>query len=94
MANIATQFEGRYTLTNKKLEGKSLTLLKGHRIKANQSALKSPIFLLQVLPNGKRKYISSLWPGSSDNTYSFEYGGIRYHYIEESTNQVTIQAHV
>ena len=94
MANIATQFEGRYILTDKKLEGESITLLKGHRIKANQSPLKSPIFLLQVLPGGKRKYISSLWPGSSDNTYTFEYGGVRYHYIEESTNQVTIQAHV
>ena len=94
MANIATQFEGRYILTNKKLEGESITLLKGHRIKANQSPLKSPIFLLQVLPGGKRKYISSLWPGSSDNTYTFEYGGIRFEYIEESTNQVNIQAHV
>ena len=94
MANIATQFEGRYILTNKKLEGESLTLLKGHRTKANQSPLKSPIFLLQILPGGKRKYISSLWPGSSDNTYTFEYGGIRFEYIEESTNQVNIQAHV
>jgi len=94
MANIATQFEGRYILTNKKLEGKSLTLLKGHRTKAKQSAQKSPIFLLQVLPNGKRKYISSLFPGASDNTYTFEYGGIRFEYIEESTNQVTIQAYV
>ncbi len=94
MANIATQFEGRYILTNKKLEGKSLTLLKGHRTKPNQSSTKSPIFLLQVLPGGKRKYISSLFPGTSENTYSFEYGGIRYHYIEESTNQVIIKAHV
>ena len=94
MSKISKRIEGVYLLKDKKLQGAHITLLKGHRTKTTSSHIKTPLFLLEVLPNGKRKYISSLWPGSSDNTYSFEYGGIRYQYIEESTNQVIIQAHV
>ena len=38
---------------------------------------KSNVFLLQVQPDGKRKYISSLWVRSA-SVYAFEYNGVRY----------------
>ena len=93
MTKIGKRIEGVYILKDKKLQGAHITLLKGHRTKATSSHIKTPLFLLEVLPNGKRRYISSLWTSDQTSTYSFEYGGVRYDYIEESKDKVIIKAH-
>jgi hypothetical protein len=38
---------------------------------------KSATFLIEVLPDGSRQYISSLWPISADS-YALEFKGTRY----------------
>jgi hypothetical protein len=38
---------------------------------------KSATFLIEVLPDGSRQYISSLWPISPDS-YALEFKGVRY----------------
>ena len=42
---------------------------------------KPPLFLLQVLPTGKRLYISSLYPSVEDRKYFFDYKGQNYELI-------------
>lgn len=39
---------------------------------------KAQVYVLQVLPNGKRTYVSSLWEGPSPGSYAIEYRGRRY----------------
>lgn len=66
---------GQYTRQGSKLTG-PLTLLLVHR--ASTSQAKASTYALQVHPNGKRTYVSSLWDGPSPGTYALEYKGIRY----------------
>ena len=81
MANIQPQehpyspLTGQYTRQGSKLTG-PLTLLLVHRASTTQA--KAHTYVLQVHPNGKRSYVSSLWDGPAPGTYALEYKGVRY----------------
>ena len=84
MANIAhpehssDPLTGQYTRHGGKLTSTTtpLTLLLVHRGSTTQA--KASTYVLQVHPNGKRSYVSSLWDGPSPGTYALEYRGVRY----------------
>lgn len=81
MANIAfadhpsAPLAGQYVRQGSKLTGPG-TLLLVHR--STTTAAKADTYVLQVHPNGKRTYVSSLWDGPTPGTYALEHRGIRY----------------
>ena len=81
MSKISTQehpsepLTGQYVRHGSKLNG-PLTLLLVHRASTTQA--KAHTYVLQVHPNGKRSYVSSLWDGPAPGTYALEYKGVRY----------------
>lgn len=66
---------GQYVRQGSKLTG-PVTLLLVHR--AATTKAKANTFVLRVLDDGRRSYVSSLWDSSSPGTYAIEYRGIRY----------------
>ena len=75
--NVST-FSGVYTrdekiFTNSETH-RSLLITERQAIKPN----KPPLFLLQILPSGKRLYVSSLYPMGQDREYFFDYQGTKY----------------
>lgn len=66
---------GHYTRQGSKLTG-PVTLLLVHR--AATTKAKAETFVLRVLDDGRRSYVSSLWDTPSPGTYAIEYRGIRY----------------
>lgn len=95
MANIAhpeqpsDHLTGQYARQGSKLTG-PVTLLLVHR--ASTSQAKASTYALQVHPNGKRTYVSSLWDGPSPGTYALEYKGIRYAVTLTDTTAVVTPA--
>lgn len=81
MANIAhpeqpsDHLTGQYIRQGSKLTG-PVTLLLVHR--STTTAAKASTYVLQVHPNGKRTYVSSLWDGPLPGTYALEYRQQRY----------------
>ena len=81
MANIAPperssdHLTGQYIRQGSKLTG-PVTLLLVHR--AATTKAKADTFVLRVLDDGRRSYVSSLWDGPAPGTYALEYKGIRY----------------
>ena len=81
VANIAPRsvpsdhLTGQYIRQGSKLTG-PVTLLLVHR--AATTKAKASTFVLRVLDDGRRSYVSSLWDSSSPGTYAIEYRGIRY----------------
>ena len=81
MANIAPperssdHLTGQYIRQGSKLTG-PVTLLLVHR--AATTKAKADTFVLRVLDDGRRSYVSSLWDSSPPGTYALEYRGIRY----------------
>ena len=69
---------GEYSRHGGKLTSSTtpLTLLLVHR--SSTTNAKASTYVLQVHPDGKRSYVSSLWDGPSPGTYALEYRGIRY----------------
>ena len=66
---------GQYVRQGSKLTG-PVTLLLVHREATTKA--KANTFVLRVLDDGRRSYVSSLWDGPSPGTYALEYRGIRY----------------
>lgn len=66
---------GQYIRQGSKLTG-PVTLLLVHR--AATTKAKADTFVLRVLDDGRRSYVSSLWDSSTPGTYALEYRGIRY----------------
>ena len=81
MANIrpaehsSDPLTGHYVRDGGKLTG-PCTLLLVTRSTTTQA--KASTYVLQVHPNGKRTYVSSLWDSPSPGTYALEYRGTRY----------------
>lgn len=81
MANIAhpeqpsDHLTGQYARQGSKLTG-PVTLLLVQR--GSTTPAKASTYVLQVHPNGKRTYVSSLWDSPSPGTYALEYRGTRY----------------
>lgn len=59
-----------------KLVGEKITFILAERQKPTPN--KPRLYLLQVLPSGKRSYFSSCYPATVENTFRVEHGGIRY----------------
>lgn len=84
MANIApaehpsAPLAGEYSRHGGKLTSStsSTTLLLVHRTTTTKA--KGSTYVLQVHPDGKRTYVSSLWEGPSPGSYALEYRGVRY----------------
>ena len=66
---------GQYVREGSKLTGPN-TLLLVHREATTKA--KANTFVLRVLDDGRRSYVSSLWDSPSPGTYAIEYRGIRY----------------
>ncbi len=69
---------GEYTRHGGKLTSTTTptTLLLVHRGTTTQA--KAHTYVLRVLDDGRRQYVSSLWDGPAPGTYALEYKGIRY----------------
>lgn len=92
MANIDAYFVGEYQLIENIYEKGDIKLLKAFRKKP--SGNKTTHFLIEILPSGRRKYISSLYPNEAVGTFHFEYAGVRYHYTEKNRQNVSIEVYV
>lgn len=55
----------------------------------NTTGGKPPTYLLEILPNGQRKYISSLYPLGAVGCYRMEFNGTWYH-LDVSTPQTPV----
>lgn len=71
LAGLYTRHGGKLTSTST-----AVTLLLVHR--STTTAAKADTYVLQVHPNGKRTYVSSLWDSPTPGTYALEHRGIRY----------------
>ena len=76
MSSNIYPFEGSFPVDSRSIFTRSGTLLVTDRPSNKLTRSKSEQYLLLIPPDGKRKYISSLWPRSSG--YEFEYNRIRY----------------
>ena len=68
---------GRYDREGARLRGdREFIIVK--RPQREQTRAKSEEYLLEVLPNGKRRYVSSLWQTTEPDVYTIEYQRTRY----------------
>jgi hypothetical protein len=68
---------GEYEREGSRLRGEREFIL-AKRPQSEQTRAKSKEYLLEVKPNGSRRYVSSLWPTKEDNVYAIEYNRTRY----------------
>ena len=68
---------GEYEREGSRLRGeREFILVK--RPEAERTRAKSGEYLLEVKPNGSRRYVSSLWPTTEDGVYAIEFNRTRY----------------
>ena len=80
--NTKVIIEPVYTKTGSKLIGNKHLLLLSQRSKPTKSKPKD--FLLAVLPNGQRQYISSLYSTTTPGIYRIDYLGLSYQFTIKS----------
>jgi len=68
---------GEYQREGSRLRGeREFIMVK--RPKAERTRAKSAEYLLEVKPNGSRRYVSSLWPTTEEDVFVIEYNRTRY----------------
>ena len=100
MTTNVTTFSGNYSRNGKEFfnSDTNTTFLITER--KTTSPNKPPLFLLQILPSGKRLYISSLYPIDNDRTYYFDYKGVKYslvfdyHRLEVTKQEKDLKSHI
>jgi hypothetical protein len=68
---------GKYDREGSRLRGERELLIVTRPAKERTRA-KAEEYILEVHPNGKRSYVSSLWATTQDGTYRIEYNRTRY----------------
>lgn len=76
--HLSAPLAGEYSRHGGKLTSTTTptTLLLVHR--STTTRAKVSTYVLQVHPDGRRTYVSSLWEGPFPGSYAIEYRGIRY----------------
>jgi len=95
MTNLSPQseqnkpFTGKFQRVNRKLSNDKAHLLICTRPPSQVTRSKTETYLLHVLPDGKRKYLSSLYTTKTPNVYHMEVKGVVYT-VQMDTEQATI----
>lgn len=74
--HLSAPLAGEYSRHGGKLTSTTTTLLLVHRTATTRAKVST--YVLQVHPDGKRTYVSSLWEGPFPGSYALEYPGVRY----------------
>lgn len=80
--------QGSYTKRHSTLEKDGCKLLVSKR--TNPTKDKSELYLLHIDDNGKRHYVSSLYPRGK-NVYKLDYQGVTFFMTVENEHSVTIK---
>jgi hypothetical protein len=68
---------GKYKREGSRVEG-DRTLLFCTRPPHERTRAKTAEYFMEILPTGKRRYVSSLWATEDPNVYGMEYNRTRY----------------
>jgi len=69
---------GKYEREGSRLRNEERELLIVSRPAKERTRAKSGEYLLEIKPDGSRRYVSSLWPTNEDETFVIEFQRTRY----------------
>lgn len=89
MTNIT--LEGVYNRVNSKFHKEGITLMVADR--KNPTPKKPLNFLVAILPDGRRRFISSMYQTVTQNRYNIDWNGVQYTFTSNASNGVIEQGH-